>query len=122
MSFGVPEPLLDNLNFNLEIRQLVPETLIVNAQLFALLFSVSDFFLEQNSALNTNVVLGLHVLQGRGGIPGLSLVVIVGNLNITQLQLQSTVCVSQRSNFFLQVVLGSIALGFGLLVLGLPQC
>jgi hypothetical protein len=31
MSFSVPEPLLDNLSFNLEIRQLVPETLVVNA-------------------------------------------------------------------------------------------
>jgi hypothetical protein len=55
--------------------------------LFTLLFTVSDLFLEQNSALNTNVVLGLQVLQGRGGVPGLSLIVVIGDFNITELQL-----------------------------------
>lgn len=45
MSFGISKLLLDDLGLNLQIRQLVSETLVVNAQLLPLLLPVSDFLL-----------------------------------------------------------------------------
>jgi hypothetical protein len=78
---------LDDLGFNLEVREFVPQTLIVNPQVFALLFSTSDLLFQQHSTLDSDVVFGFQVLQGRGSVPGLSLVIVVSDFNIAQLQL-----------------------------------
>lgn len=123
MPFGISKLLLDDLGLNLQIRQLIPEALVVNAQLLPFLLPISYLLLEQDPALDADVVFGLHVLQGRGGVPGLALVVIVGNFNISKLELQSAVRFPQGGNFFLQVVLHRVAFGFRLLVFALPaQC
>lgn len=54
--FGFAKLLLDNVCFNFEIRQLIPETLIFNTQGFPFLLSVFYLFLEQNAPFYGNVV------------------------------------------------------------------
>jgi hypothetical protein len=62
-----------------------------------------------------------HVLQGRSGIPGLPFIIIIGNFNVAQLQLQSAVGVAEGSDLLLEVVLRRIAFRLGLLVFGLQE-
>lgn len=120
MSFSVTKLLLHNLGFDLQVGQLISQTLIIDSKLFPLLLSTSHFLFQQNSALNANVVFGLHVLQGRGSVPCLSLVVIVGNFDISQFQLKGTIRVSQGGDLLLQGILRGISLSLRLLVFGLP--
>jgi hypothetical protein len=87
MALGVSQLLLNDLGFNLEVREFVSQTLIVNPQVFALLFPTPDLLFQQHSTLDSDVIFGFQVLQGRGSVPGLSLVIVVGDFNITQLQL-----------------------------------
>lgn len=62
-----------------------------------------------------------HVLQGRSGVPGLPFIIIIGNFNVAQLQLQSAVGVAEGGNLLLEVVLRRIAFRLGLFVFGLQE-
>jgi hypothetical protein len=83
MSLGVSQSLLDNLGLDLKIGQFVSQALVIDPETFALLVTCPYLLLQQHSALNGHIVLGFQVLQGRCGIPGLSLIVVVCNLNVT---------------------------------------
>jgi hypothetical protein len=45
MPFGISKLLLDDLGLNLQIRQLIPEALVVNAQLLPFLLPTSYLLL-----------------------------------------------------------------------------
>lgn len=123
MPFGVAKFLLNDFGLDLQVGQLISKALVVDPKLLSLLLSTPDFLVHEDPALYSHVVLGLHVLQGRGSVPGLSLVVIVCDFNIPQFELHSTVRFSQGSNLLLQIVLRGIAFRLRLLVFGLPaQC
>jgi hypothetical protein len=85
---GVPQLLLNNLSFDLEVREFIPQALVLDPQTLTLQFTCAHLLLQQHSALDGHIEFGLQVLQGRGSVPGLSLIIIVSNFNIAQLQLQ----------------------------------
>jgi hypothetical protein len=55
--------LLRDLRLYPQIRQFVPKSLCFYAQRFSLLLSNLDLFFQHNTALDSYVVLGFHVLQ-----------------------------------------------------------
>lgn len=63
VQFDISELLLDDLRFNLQIRKFIPKALILDPKALPLLFTSLNFFLQQDSPLDGNIVLGFHVLQ-----------------------------------------------------------
>lgn len=82
---------MDYIGFNLQVREFVAQTLGLDTQSLAFPLSIPDFFLQQYPSFYGHVVLGLQILQRRCRVPSLALVVVIGNFDISQLQLQSTI-------------------------------
>lgn len=93
--------------------------LSVDAQALALLLAGSDFILEQDGALDSDVILGLQVLERRGRVASLSFEIIVGYLNVAQLQLEGAVEVTKGGDLLLESVLSQIRFVLGFPVLAL---
>lgn len=86
--------VLEKLGLDLEIGQLLTQALGLDAELLSLLLADFDLLLHHDPSLDGLVELGLHVLQRRGRVTRLSLIVIVGDLDVSELELQAAVCVS----------------------------
>lgn len=84
-SFSVTQLLLNYLRLNLEIGEFISQPLVLNSEALSFLFAFPHFLLEQYTALNSSIVFVFHVLQGRSGIPGLSLIIIIGDFYVAQL-------------------------------------
>lgn len=92
------------------------QALCLDARILPLLLRRPDLLLHHDAALERHVVFRLQILQRRGRVPSLSLEIIIGDLNVSQLELQGPVVIPKRRDFLLQGVLRAIGLGPGLLV------
>lgn len=54
--------VLDDVRFDLEIRQFITKTLSLYPQRLSFLLSVLDLFLQQDSAFDRHVVFGFQIL------------------------------------------------------------
>lgn len=79
---GLLDLVLQDLGFDPEIRQLFAQPLGVDAERLSFLLPNLDLFLHHDAPFNRLVVLGLHILEGGGGIAGLSFKVIICYLDI----------------------------------------
>lgn len=113
--------VLGDFGFDLQIGQFIAQALILDPQVLALLFSILHFLLQQDASLNGHVVFGFQVLQRRARTPGLTLVVIVYNLDIAQLQVQRPARLAQSCDLLLQGIMHRTRFSLGLPVLGLQR-
>ena len=91
---GVLEFLDCDFLLHLQVGQFIPQSLQLDPQVLALLFSHLDFLVLHYPALDGMVVLGFQVLQRRLNDPFLALKVIVGHLDVPQPQLQRPIFAS----------------------------
>lgn len=111
--------VLHELGLNLEVGELLAQALSIDAQLLALLLAQFDVLLKHDGALDGHIVLGLEVLERRGRVARLALKVVVGHLDIAELQLQRPIRVAKRRDLLLECVLGRRGLAFGLFIFAL---
>lgn len=111
--------VLEHLGLDLEVGKLLAQALRLDAQRLSLLFSDFDLLFHHDVALDRTVELGFEVLEGGAGVSCLPLEIIVGNLDIAQLELECPVGVAQRCDFLFEGVLRRIRILFGLVVFGL---
>jgi hypothetical protein len=83
-SFLFLDLVLEDLGLDLEVSEFLPQALRFHAQLLPLLFANLDLFLQHDGALNSNVVLGLQVLERRRSVSRLPLIIIVGHLDVAE--------------------------------------
>lgn len=84
---GNAQLLLYYLGLDTQIRQLVPQTLVLDSQIFAFLLADLDLLIQHDRPLYSHVVLGLQVLERRRLVTALTLKVVVLNFSVPQLQL-----------------------------------
>lgn len=108
--------VLEHLGLDLEVGKLLTQALRLDAQCFSLLFADFDLLLHHDVALDRTVKLGFEVLEGGAGVSCLSLEIIVGDLDIAQLELECPVGVAQCCDFLFQGVLSRIRILLGLVV------
>lgn len=111
--------LLRNLRFDLQIGQLVSQSLGLDTQALSLPLSYLNLLFKHDFALDCYIVLGLDVLQRRRLVAGLALEVVVLDLHVSELELQGSLCVAQAGDLLLEGVLRIVGFGLALLVLGL---
>lgn len=103
--------VLHDLGLYLEVGKLLAQSLGFDSQCLSLLFAYLDLLLHHDRSLNSNIVLGFHILKRGSGVSRLSLEVIIGHLYVAQLQLHSTVGITKIRNLLLQRILRCVRLG-----------
>ena len=117
--FLLPDLVLENLGFDLEVGEFFPQPLGFNAEVLSLLLANLDLLLHHDAPLDGDIVFGLQILQRRSRSPGLALKVVVGHLDVAQSELQGAVRFAERRDLLLEDILRGVCLGLGLLVLAL---
>jgi hypothetical protein len=82
---------LNNVRLDLEIGKLVAEPLGFDPKRFPFLLSIPDLLFQQDPSSDGNIVFGLQILQRRRGVSGLPFVIVIYNLDVSQLQLEESV-------------------------------
>lgn len=113
--------VLHELGLNLEVAQLLAQTLCLDAQLLTLLLALLHLFVHDDATLNGLIELGLHVLERRGGIARLALKVVVGHFGVAQLHLKAAVCVAEDGDFLFEDILRRRGFSLGLFVFALQM-
>lgn len=80
--------VLEDLYFDLEVGKLLPQALRLYPEILSFLLSLPNLLLQHDATLDGDVVLGLEIFKGRGGVAGLAFEIVVRDLGIAQLELQ----------------------------------
>lgn len=84
------------------------------------MFSRTHFFFQDYASFDGLIVLGFQVFQGRLGISLLSLVVVIGDFDVSQSHVERSVGIPEFGDLFLQRILSIGGLRLRLLVFCLP--
>lgn len=82
---------LQDIHLDLEVGKFILQPLTLNTQRLSFLFTNLYFLLQQDAPLDGNIILGFEIIQRRGCVAGLAGIIIVGDFDIAQLQLQRPV-------------------------------
>lgn len=83
--------ILHDLCFNLEVAELIAQTLRLDTERFALQLADLYFFFQHHGALDCDVEFGFEVFEGGGGVAGLALKIVVGDFDIAEFQLERSI-------------------------------
>ena len=79
----MPQLVLGDVCFDLQVREFVTQSLSLNPQGFSFLLAHLNLGFEHHRSFDGDVVFGLEILKRRRCISGLPLEIVVGNLNIS---------------------------------------
>lgn len=111
--------VLQKLRFDLEVGELLAQALGFDAHVLSFLFSVLDLLLHHDATFDRLVKFGFDVLKGGRGVARLPFVIIIGDLDVPELELKPSIRLPQCSDLLLKGALLCAGLGLGLSVLAL---
>lgn len=75
------------MRLNLQISKFIPKPLILDSQFLPLPFSRLDFFFEEDTAFDGDVVFRFHVFERGSGVSCLTFECIVSDFDISEFKL-----------------------------------